>query len=93
MEELTELAERLKNKNDQTEAFATMDTSFKDLSALLNFRDKEEEIRKHLEHKRAGTLPSDDQEMADYLREEDASTLDHLDRNWALTLKHELSCN
>ena len=37
--------------------------------------------------------PLYDQEMADYLREEDASTLDHLDRNWALTLKHELSCN
>ena len=36
--------------------------------------------------------PFNNQDMADYLREEDASTLEHLDRNWALTLDHELSC-
>lgn len=37
--------------------------------------------------------PFNDNDMADYLREENASTLEHLDRNWALTLNHELSCH
>lgn len=35
--------------------------------------------------------PFNDPDMSEYLREENASTLEHLDRNWALTLKHELS--
>lgn len=35
--------------------------------------------------------PFADDAMSDYLREEDASVLEHLERNWALTLRHELS--
>ena len=35
--------------------------------------------------------PFNDNAMADYLREEDASVLEQLERNWALTLNYELS--
>jgi hypothetical protein len=35
--------------------------------------------------------PFNDDAMADYLREEDASVLEQLERNWALTLNYELS--
>ena len=37
--------------------------------------------------------PFNNHDMGDYLREENASTLNHLEHNWALTLNHELACS
>ena len=62
-------AERLKHKEDQVEVFASMDDSFKELASMLKFRDKEQEIKDHLQAKRAGTLSQADQEMADWDKE------------------------
>ena len=62
-------AERLKSKEDQVDTFQAMDESFADLAAQLRFRDKEQDIREHLQRKRAGTLSKEDQEFADWDRE------------------------
>lgn len=62
-------AERLKSKADQVEAFEAMDDSFKELANMLQFRDKEAEIRRHIADKRAGTLGEEDQEMEEWDKE------------------------
>lgn len=59
-------AERMKSREDQTEAFEAMDESFAELSNMLSFRDKEKEIREHVKSKRAGMLAPEDQEMEDW---------------------------
>lgn len=62
-------AEKMKSREDQVEAFENMDESFAELSKMLSFRDKEAEIRKHIQQKRAGELEKDDQEMEDWDKE------------------------
>ena len=62
-------AEKMQSKEMQVEVFEAMDKSFKELKQILQFRDKEEEIQKHLKNKREGTLPEADQEMADWDKE------------------------
>jgi nucleolar protein 14 len=62
-------AERLKSKEEQADKFEAMDQSFSELAALLNFRDKEKDIREHIRAKRAGTLSTEDQEFADWDKE------------------------
>jgi nucleolar protein 14 len=62
-------AERMKSKEEQVETVEAMDESFKELAALLSFRDKEKDIRQHIKAKRAGKLSTEDQEMADWDKE------------------------
>jgi nucleolar protein 14 len=47
----------------KVEAFTTMDDSFKELSSLLQFRDKEEDRRQVVQARREGTQSKDDKEM------------------------------
>ncbi len=49
--------------------FEELDENFKELSALLNFRDKEKDRRDHFQAKREGTLSEADQEMEDWNKE------------------------
>jgi nucleolar protein 14 len=62
-------AEKMKSSEEQVETVDKMDHSFKELAALLSFRDKERDIKDNLKAKRAGTLAPEDQEMADWDRE------------------------
>ena len=62
-------AERLKSKEQQSEAFETMDDSFKELAQLLQFRDKKEEKKERETLKAKGLLPQDDKEMAEWDKE------------------------
>ncbi len=49
--------------------FEELDENFKELSALLNFRDKEKDRREHFKAKKEGTLSAGDQEMEDWNKE------------------------
>ena len=62
-------AERVKSKEAQVEAFEKMDDSYRDLAELLQFRDKEKEIREYHAARREGNLPDADQEMVDWDKE------------------------
>lgn len=62
-------AERLQSKEQQSEAFETMDESFKDLAQLLQFRDKKEERKERDQLKANGILPQEDKDMADWDKE------------------------
>ena len=62
-------AERIQSREKQVEAFDSMDQGFKELSQLLQFRDKQKE-RSQFEHKkRQGNLTNEEQEMADWDKE------------------------
>jgi nucleolar protein 14 len=61
--------ERLQAKEEQVDHFEAMDQSFQDLSGLLQFRDKEQEIRQRAQARREGAVPADDQEYDDWDRE------------------------
>lgn len=62
-------AEKLKSKEQQAEAFETMDESFKDLAQLLQFRDKKQERKERESLKAQGLLPKEDQDMQDWDKE------------------------
>ena len=62
-------AERMKAREQQEEVIADLDGAFKELSSMLHFRDKELEIRKHIQDKRAGNLDQAAQEMEDWNKE------------------------
>jgi nucleolar protein 14 len=49
--------------------FEDMDTQFKELAELLNFRDKEQDRQDHMDAKKAGTLSKEDKEMDDWNKE------------------------
>ena len=49
--------------------FEDMDSQFKELAALLNFRDKEKEKQNQIHAKKAGNLSTEDQEMDDWEKE------------------------
>jgi nucleolar protein 14 len=61
--------ERLKSKETQVDKFEAMDNQFSELATLLEFRDKEQDIRNHIAAKRAGTLSTEDQELAEWDKE------------------------
>jgi nucleolar protein 14 len=62
-------AEKMQSKEQQTEAFETMDESFKDLAQLLQFRDKKQERKEREALKAQGLLPQEDQDMQDWDKE------------------------
>ena len=62
-------AEKMLSKEKQVETFESMDESFKELSQLLDYRDKEKERAARLEAKRKGQLSKDEQEMAEWDKE------------------------
>lgn len=62
-------AEKLQSKEQQADAFGTMDDSFKELAQLLHFRDKKQERTERESLKARGLLPQEDQEMADWDKE------------------------
>jgi nucleolar protein 14 len=62
-------AEKQKTKEDQVETIDTLDQDFANISALLDFRDKEQEIRDHIAKQREGKLAPDEQEFLDWDRE------------------------
>ena len=64
-----EKAEKAKHKEEQAEKFEEFDENFKELAALLNFRDKEKDRKAHFEAKKAGTLSQEDQEMDEWEKE------------------------
>ena len=62
-------AERIKSKEAQVDAFEKMDEAFDGLAELLQFRDKEQEIRNFHTARKEGTLSEADQEMVDWDKE------------------------
>ena len=62
-------AEKMKAREQQEEVIADLDGAFKELSSMLNFRDKEQEIKTHIKAKREGKLDKDTQEMEDWDKE------------------------
>lgn len=62
-------AEKMKARNQQEDVIAELDGNFKELASMLQFRDKEVEIRKHIQDKRAGKLDKAAQEMEDWNKE------------------------
>jgi nucleolar protein 14 len=62
-------AEKMQSKEKQLEIFESMEEGFKQLSELLQFRDKEKERKIQLEKKQAGTWSEEDKEMADWDKE------------------------
>lgn len=62
-------AERIKAREQQEEVIADLDGAFKELSGLLQFRDKEMDIRQHIKDKREGNLDNDAQEIEDWHQE------------------------
>ena len=61
--------DRLKAKEEQVDHFEAMDQSFQELSGLLQFRDKEQEIRQRAQARRTGAFLPEDQEYDDWDRE------------------------
>jgi nucleolar protein 14 len=62
--------ERLKSRELQVDKFEAMDQSFAELASVLQFRDKEQEIRQKIQLKRTGgELSPEDQEHDDWERE------------------------
>ena len=51
------------------EKFEELDDQFKELAAMLNFRDKDTERREYFQARKAGTLPQEDKEMDDWDKE------------------------
>lgn len=64
-----EKAEKAKLKEDQIEKFEELDENFKELAALLNFRDKEAVRKEYFKAKKEGTLSAEDKEMDDWDKE------------------------
>jgi nucleolar protein 14 len=62
-------AEKQKVKEEQVETIDALDGDFAAISSLLTYRDKEEEIRSHIEKKRLGALSDEDKEFAEWDRE------------------------
>lgn len=62
-------AEKQKSKGTQVDVFSELDDQFKELSQLLDFRDKEKYERDLLQAKRDGRLQPDDADMADWDKE------------------------
>ena len=62
-------AEKMKAKEQQEEVIADLDDNFKELASMLNFRDKEKYIRKHIKDKREGNLDDAAKEMEDWDQE------------------------
>jgi nucleolar protein 14 len=61
--------DRIKSKEEQVDKFEEMDQSFAELSSLLQFRDKEQEIRHRIQLKRNGEVSNEDLEYEDWDRE------------------------
>ena len=61
--------ERIKSRETQISTFDAMDTSFQQLASLLQFRNKDDEIKTFIEQKRQHTLSKEDQEYDDWDRE------------------------
>lgn len=62
-------AEKAKFREQQEEVIHDLDENFKELAAMLDFRDKEKEIRKHIQNKREGKLDDAAKEMEDWDQE------------------------
>lgn len=62
-------AEKMQSKEKQIETFSALDESFAELKGVLEFRDKESEIRKHIMEKREGKLSDEDKEFDDWDKE------------------------
>lgn len=62
-------AQKMQSKEKQEETFESLDEGFKELSQLLQFRDKEKDRMEQLEKKKAGKLTEIEQEMADWDKE------------------------
>ncbi|GKY96000.1 hypothetical protein MPSEU_000560500 [Mayamaea pseudoterrestris] len=62
-------AERLENKHMQEEKIETMDEQYQELANLLQFRDKEKEIREYTASRRNGTLTKEDEEFEEWNKE------------------------
>ena len=62
-------AEKMQVKEKQVETFESMDSSFKELSQLLQFRDKEKEREARIEARRQGQQTEENKEMADWDKE------------------------
>lgn len=71
-----EKAEKAKQKEEQTDTFESLDDNFKELAALLNFRDKEKDRREQFQAKRTGTLSQEDKEMDEWDKEMKAYLFD-----------------
>lgn len=61
--------ERIKSRETQISTFDAMDTSFQQLASLLQFRNKDDEIKTFIEQKRQHALSKEDQEYDDWDRE------------------------
>jgi nucleolar protein 14 len=62
-------AERLESKHMQEEKIETMDEQYQELANLLQFRDKEKEIREYTANRRNGTLTKEDEEFEEWNKE------------------------
>jgi nucleolar protein 14 len=62
-------AERLESKHVQEEKIESMDEQYGQLAELLQFRDKEKEIREYIDNKRKGNLTEEDQEFEEWNKE------------------------
>jgi len=62
-------AERMKAREQQEDVIADLDGAFEELTGMLKFRDKDQEIRKHIQDKRQGKLDPATQEMEDWNKE------------------------
>jgi nucleolar protein 14 len=61
--------QRLQAKEEQVDRFEALDQSFATLAGLLQFRDKEAELRQRAQARRDGAVPADDAEYDDWDRE------------------------
>lgn len=61
--------ERIQSREAQISTFDAMDTSFQQLASLLQFRNKDDEIKAFIEQKRQHALSKEDQEYDDWDRE------------------------
>jgi len=71
-----EKAEKAKQKETQVETFESLDDNFKELAAMLTFRDKEQDRKEQRQAKRTGTLSQEDKEMDDWDKEMKAYLFD-----------------
>lgn len=69
-------AERLHHKEQQVEAFESMDDGFQEIASLLQFRDKQKERKAREEARREGTMSDEEQEMAEWDKEMKTFLLD-----------------
>ena len=61
--------DRIKSREAQITTFDAMDTSFQQLASLLQFRNKDQEIKTFIEQKRQHILSKEDQEYDDWDKE------------------------